>query len=401
MVPVVDGATIGAQIRALRERFGLQSRELAQYLGIDPSAMSNIESGKRAVKTEELGAIAAALHVSPLAILDPSSLLARLPVAPRSAAGAVIASTAVNRLTALTELHQVLADTGIPAEPRLGDVPVVDENEWKDSADTLAAWANAQLVPTEGDERFSALSEAIEETFRVDILVEEHVEDTLAGASITDRSFPLIFINATYPTARSLFTLAHELAHVLSGQGDVLTLDRNLTAHSNRERFANAFAAAFLMPEADVRKQIDKDGRTSLALAHMVARFGVSFESLVYRLHNLRMINAQGRDQLQTWGLRGVLAQVDDEDLVRTLLSRLGSKPERRPPEWLTVRAFGGYRAGVLSVKPLAELLDVPHEELLGRMALMEKDAVEIVNQNYPEEDPRTSDEELFGGSPV
>ena len=45
---------LGARIRAARERTGMQSQELAVRIGIDPSAMSNIESGKRSLKTREL-----------------------------------------------------------------------------------------------------------------------------------------------------------------------------------------------------------------------------------------------------------------------------------------------------------------------------------------------------------
>ncbi|MEJ7721801.1 MAG: ImmA/IrrE family metallo-endopeptidase [Ilumatobacteraceae bacterium] len=47
---------------------------------------------------------------------------------------------------------------------------------------------------------------------------------------ITDRSFPLVFVRASQPRPRALFTLAHELAHVLAGDGDTFTVDEDLTA---------------------------------------------------------------------------------------------------------------------------------------------------------------------------
>src|SRR5262249_15476381 len=61
MVGPMDDATIGAQVRALRERAGFQSQELAKQVGIDPSAMSNIERRKRSLKSDELAKIAEAL----------------------------------------------------------------------------------------------------------------------------------------------------------------------------------------------------------------------------------------------------------------------------------------------------------------------------------------------------
>lgn len=394
-------ATLGARICTLREQAGLQSRELATHLGIDPSAMSNIERGKRAVKTDELTLIAEALGVSPLAILDESSLLARLPVAPRTDTGAQLESSAFEGLRTLAELHEVLADAGLPAQPLLDDVPPADAGRWKESAEALAEWATKRLdVQAEGDETFSGLIEAIEDRLHVDVLVEEHNGDGLAGAAITDRAFPLIFVNAFQPRPRALFTLAHELAHVLVGDGDALTLDFDLTARDERERLANAFAASYLMPARAIHAAIDEHGRIATALAQMVDRLGVSFESLVYRLHNLRLINAEGRDQLRTYGLRGVLAQVDDDELVGRLLRRLGTHPERRPPTWLAVRAFAGYRRGAVSVRPLAGLLEIDPDDLIERLAQLEEGA-HVVEQTFPGPGEEISDDELFSGNPV
>jgi Zn-dependent peptidase ImmA (M78 family)/DNA-binding XRE family transcriptional regulator len=400
MVPAMDEAEVGAQIRQLRERIGLQSQELAARVGIDASAMSNIERGKRSVKTLELLAIAQALNVSPMAILEPDSLLAKLPMAARVQAPGLAESKALGRLTALTELHQVLEDQGIPARPHLDDVPAVDEPRWKESADALAIWATERLgeLPI-GDDRFAALSDAIEERFGIDILVEEHGDDALAGAALTDRRFPLIYVNANQPTARALFTLAHELAHVLSGRGDV-TIDPDLTARNDRERFANAFAAVFLMPERVITAEIKLNQRTAKTLANLVDQFGVSFESLIYRLHNLRLINALGRDRLQAYGWRGVLAETDEDKQI-SLIRRLSTRPEQRPPELLTGRAFAGYERGMVSVRPLAGLLHVDQDELLERMTVMQRDAKEVVDEDYSDVSENVTDEEAFSGSPV
>lgn len=394
-------ATLGARIRALREQAGLQSRELADQLGIDPSAMSNIERGKRSVKTDELTLIAEALGVSPLAILDESSLLARLPVAPRTEAAATVEALPFERLRGLAELHEVLADAGIPAQPLLDNVPTADPERWLESAEMLAEWATKHLeVQAHGDETFSGLIEGIEEHLRVDVLVDEHTGEALAGAAITDRAFPLIFVNALQPRPRALFTLAHELAHVLVGDGDALTLDFDLTARDERERLANAFAASYLMPAQAIEAAIDEHGRTATALAQMVDRLGVSFESLVYRLHNLKFINAEGRDQLRTYGLRGVLDQVEDKELVGRLLRRLGTQPERRPPTWLVRRSYEGYRRGVVSIRPLAGLLEIDPDELIEGLAQLEE-GVQVVGHTFPEAGDELSDDELFSGNPV
>src|SRR5438128_1637077 len=180
--PRATAGELGARIRDLRDRAEMQSQQLAAKVGLDPSAMSNIERGKRSVKTEELELIAAALGISPLAILNEDSLLARLPIAPRVQGEAPPDSAAFARLTALAELHELLAEHGIPALPRISDAPRVDTVRWLETAELLAGWAQDKLPSSEhAADRFSELAEGIEMELGIDVLVESAPEQ-IAGA---------------------------------------------------------------------------------------------------------------------------------------------------------------------------------------------------------------------------
>ena len=57
-------ANLGAQIAALRERQGWSQRALAKWVGLDQSAVSRIEAGRRRLSAEELHRFADALHVT-------------------------------------------------------------------------------------------------------------------------------------------------------------------------------------------------------------------------------------------------------------------------------------------------------------------------------------------------
>ena len=401
-------ATIGARIRELRERAGLQSQELAAALGIDPSAISNIEKGKRAVKTTELAVIASTIGVSPLAILSPESPVSQLPVAARATDSEGSVGTVVARLNALTDLHHLLLDSGceLANGSSLDEVPEVDIEHWLASADRLAQWARESLLPPSDGaqpDRFTKLAEAIERNLGVDVMVEGFPAREVLGACITDRRWPFILVNRGQPITRALFTLAHELGHVLSGEGkESITLDVTLTQHTKEEMFANAFAASFLMPSSSVQELIDKFGVTSKALASMVSLFGVSFESLIYRLHNLGKISAATRDQLQSLGWPAVLQDLGTEDR-RRALARQGMQPERRPPGLLTVRTHAAYEAGIVSVRPLASLLDVNPDELID-LYVRERDSQEAWSGNVTNEtgvDPSSSDEDRYSGVPA
>ena len=232
---------------------------------------------------------------------------------PRAANGTLLRGEVLDRLTGLTELHDVLAEWE-PVNP-VHSFPPVDSSQWLRVAPQLAKWATDQLVevPTDKD-RFVHLVRAIEEKLAVDVLIEERGTGNVAGASVTDPEFSLIFINASQSVTRALFTLAHELGHVLAQDGEFV-VDEDLIANSNSERFANAFAGAFLLPEADIREQIPGGNPDARTLCQMLDRYGTSYETLIYRLHNLRIINAAGRDKLRDLGLRGLVSQIDDQAL--------------------------------------------------------------------------------------
>jgi Zn-dependent peptidase ImmA (M78 family) len=392
---VAGDLDIGARIRDIRDRIGMEARELGELVDLHPSVISNIEHGKRSVKSDELARIAKALGVSPLAILEEGSLLWRLPVAPRSASGTVLRGEVLDRLTGLTELHEVLAEWEPPIEAH--EFPSVDTTEWLKAARLVSKWASGELgeLPP-GDERFVALVKKIEEKFRVDVLVEERSTDSVAGASVTDPEFSLIFINATQPVTRALFSLGHELGHVLVQDGEFI-VDEDLVAHSDSERFANAFAAELLLPEDGVRSRTG-DNPDARALCEVLDFYGTSYETLVYRLHNLQIVNAAGRDKLKNLGLRGLVSQIDDQALASRLLSRLGKRPSRHAPAILAERAFKGYREGVISARPLASLLGLPAEIVAAGMEL---DAAATLDEAVSKSGLDDVDFDPYGGSPV
>jgi Zn-dependent peptidase ImmA (M78 family) len=97
-----------------------------------------------------------------------------------------------------------------------------------------------------------------------------------------------IYLNAEDHPNRQRFTCAHEIGHYVNhDDGDFEYIDyRDETASLGREpdeRYANAFAAALLMPEKEVRR-LDALGTGSREMASI---FGVSEAALVNRLKNL------------------------------------------------------------------------------------------------------------------
>ena len=112
-------------------------------------------------------------------------------------------------------------------------------------------------------------------------------EPEYSGFSLYDEVFPIIYVNNSAAKARQIFTLFHELAHLLFHTSGIDTIGDEyipaLPAPARRiEVLCNRFAAQFLVPKAAFRDAfagLDPSENTAELLA---ARFHVSRE-FIYR----------------------------------------------------------------------------------------------------------------------
>jgi Zn-dependent peptidase ImmA (M78 family) len=74
------------------------------------------------------------------------------------------------------------------------------------------------------------------------------------GFVLVDRYAPLVFVNGADAKAAQMFTLAHELAHVLFGSSAAFDLREMQPADDPVEQACNRVAAEFLVPERKLRQ---------------------------------------------------------------------------------------------------------------------------------------------------
>ena len=116
-----------------------------------------------------------------------------------------------------------------------------------------------------------------------------YLDPDVAGAiEKRDGQPAAIYLSADDHPNRKRFTCAHEIGHfVRHGEEDFEYVDyRDGTASmgiDEEERFANAFAAALLMPEKEVRRLHGM----GMHERDMAGAFGVSEAAMVNRLKNL------------------------------------------------------------------------------------------------------------------
>ncbi|MCS6284411.1 MAG: ImmA/IrrE family metallo-endopeptidase [Nitrospira sp.] len=126
----------------------------------------------------------------------------------------------------------------------------------------------------------------------------EMIEDDVSGMVFKHKGRYIIGINDRHPETRKNFTIAHEMGHIVLHQLDQVHVDKKFPvklrddvssqAIDPHEIEANAFAAALLMPEALLKKDLseidceNEDQRNDLA-----EKYGVSRQAMNYRLMNL------------------------------------------------------------------------------------------------------------------
>src|ERR1700683_1943989 len=71
---MLDATQLGLRLRSTRERRGLSQQAVAQALNLQRTAVTNIESGTRAVSTLELGRLADLYDAKPEMLWEPAAL---------------------------------------------------------------------------------------------------------------------------------------------------------------------------------------------------------------------------------------------------------------------------------------------------------------------------------------
>jgi Zn-dependent peptidase ImmA (M78 family) len=185
-----------------------------------------------------------------------------------------------------------------------------------------------------------------------------------------------VAINANHPAVRQRWSLAHEFGHFLT------RLDRpEVTRISGyqripeHERFADQFAAAFLMPSAGLQRRIRElegaDRQVTVADLLLIAdEYEVSFQALVLRLEGLRVVSSGTWDALTHSGANIQAAS-------RLLGVEAPPADTLKFPRRFVFLALEAYDRALLTERELAELLGEDRltvRELVDRMASTGRD---------------------------
>ena len=132
-------------------------------------------------------------------------------------------------------------------------------------------------------------------------LIEKDLNDEVSGFFVITNNKPVITYKSDSSNPnRTRFTIAHEIGHyILHSKDQPIFIDktpqvmyRNIASTTGeilREREANAFAAALLMPKELLVQEINNAPITYVddTIHYLSERFGVSHQAMSFRLSNL------------------------------------------------------------------------------------------------------------------
>ncbi len=179
------------------------------------------------------------------------------------------------------QAHAVRAALGISLDTQI---------EWKDDDSALKQWR--QAIENAGVFVFK-------DTFK---------QEEISGFCLQEREFPLIYLNNSTTKTRQIFSLLHELAHLLLKKNGLSKFDKSYMeqlppAEKQIEQFCNAIAAEILIPSADFEQQgralpHDLDRVDEQLFALLAKRYGVSREAILRRFSDQNRVSQARYEQL-------------------------------------------------------------------------------------------------------
>jgi transcriptional regulator with XRE-family HTH domain len=271
---------LGLRLRAAREERGLSQHDLGEMLGYAAPTVSAFEHGRRRMKIEDLARVCLVLDKEPEYFLRTRELSAD---GPRLVAATLRAEVAALPQDSLREfvlrfLDELDGTSGwSTAVPRLGHLQ--PEAAAKDILDGAGITGPPVQVV---DDVCAALG--------VEVFFSKLPEALSAMLLVVNPQQLAVIVNEDHSPVRRRFSVAHELGHAVLTHAAGYHVDYEADAGDPPgydwmdERQANAFAAALLMDERWVRRDVAEGEVTVPGLAR---RYAVSEAAMGFRLTNL------------------------------------------------------------------------------------------------------------------
>ncbi|MCD4785897.1 MAG: ImmA/IrrE family metallo-endopeptidase [Candidatus Eremiobacteraeota bacterium] len=225
--------------------------------------------------------------------------------------------------------------------------------EWGSSRDALNQWR--EVIQDKG----------------VFVFKRSFKEKGISGFCLTDKEFPVIYLNNSTTATRQIFSIFHELSHILLKiNGITIPYDRYIDSLSgvskDIEVFCNKFASEFLVPYEDFRHRIDRtfvNEDIEVFANKMAMHYKVSREVILRKLLDAGKIDRELCEyKASQWNAEYIKKTKDKQsgkgggNYYATQATYLGE-------EFLT-QAFNRYYQGRCTIEQLAGYLNIKEKNI-------------------------------------
>ncbi len=363
-----------------REQTAYSVDEVAKKLKKKACVIESWESGESAPTYVQLETLAYRVYKRPVALFffpeppdepDPRKSFRTLP---ESEIEGLSADTryAIRQASAMQIALRELNDGANPAKRKVFcDVNVKPGTPVTDAAAKLREYLAVDL---QQQTRWRSHEDALKtwrrgvEEVGVFVFKRSFKQTKVSGFCLHDDEFPVIYLNNSTAKARQIFTLFHELAHVLLRTGGITMRDdryvSSLTGEDKRiEVFCNRLTATFLVPPDDFKHHLKTRTWSDEVLERLANRYKVSREVILRNLLDRELVSgAYYEKKAQQWAKEyreyKERHKPGGGNYYATQATYLGDT-------FLNL-AFGRYYQGRCTVQELADYLSVKVKRVAG-----------------------------------
>lgn len=362
-----------------REKAGYSIEDIAISFKKDVGVISNWETGEEVPTYNQLEKLAYSLYKRPIALFffpsppdepDPGKSFRTLPdieienlypdtlIAIREAQAMQITLNELSDGINLSEA-KIFQDIRISsnANPKevaskvreLLGIPLQEQIKWKNITNALRNWRN--VVEANG----------------IFIFKRSFKQGDISGFCITDDQFPVIYLNNSTTKSRQIFSIFHELAHILLGTSGITKISETyigyLTGKARSvEIFCNHFAGEFLVPSGDFDLNLNLDLPIERTINKLSRRYSVSREVILRKLHDRNLISSTDyQNFVDQW--------LSDYEAIKSSKGRGGNYYATQATyfgEKFLNLVFSKYYSGNLSIQQVADYMNIKAKSVAG-----------------------------------
>ncbi len=317
----IDMSRLAELLQQARNKCGMTQADAAKAIDVARTTIVAIEKGERRLKPNELIKLARAYgrsvsdFVQPRPVVQPFEVQFRAAYR-RNEAEENLIKPSISRLEEfcrnyleLEEIMEAPLPRNYPQEYEVTNMPI------EAAAESIANTERQRLGL--GDAPIPRLRDVLEQSVGLRIFYLQMPPKYSEAYSYDEKLGGCMAINANHPEERRRWSLAHGYLHFLAHRRKpVVDFDGQYQRLPESERLAEAFPKYFLMPTSSLLKQFNDLHRshgkfTPTNLFTLAHYYGVSVESLVYRLEEMALLPSGTWDRLRDRGLK--VRQVQQE----------------------------------------------------------------------------------------